>query len=342
MISSITKGPRQSNIELLRIFAMFLVLIVHADFWSLGAPKLEDYRFNPLSSITRASIQSCAIICVNIFICISGWFGIKSSIKGLATFLFQSIFLVTITYFFAIVFGVSVVSCHGIRQCLLLDTSLWFILAYTGLYILAPILNKFCETATNKQFLFIIIPFFIFQTIYGISGAAKFIINGYSVFSFVGLYLLVQYIRKYCQKYKKSIIMGGGIALIINTLGYVAPRLLGYEPSEYFFSYISPLVIWTSISTLLLFQEIHIKTNKIINWVSKSVFAVYIIHQSPFIAKTVFKPQVQLLYEENNGVICLISILSLLLFYFIISVILDKFRIILWSQIAKRIKWPSI
>lgn len=36
-ITSITAGPRQSNFELLRILAMFLVLVVHSDFWSIGA-----------------------------------------------------------------------------------------------------------------------------------------------------------------------------------------------------------------------------------------------------------------------------------------------------------------
>ena len=33
---------RQSNMELLRIIAMFLVLLVHADFFSLGAPSASD------------------------------------------------------------------------------------------------------------------------------------------------------------------------------------------------------------------------------------------------------------------------------------------------------------
>lgn len=38
-----TKTKRQSNIELLRIIAMFLVLVVHADFWSLGGPNAEEF-----------------------------------------------------------------------------------------------------------------------------------------------------------------------------------------------------------------------------------------------------------------------------------------------------------
>ena len=36
------KKFRQSNMELLRIVAMFLVLLVHADFFSIGAPSASD------------------------------------------------------------------------------------------------------------------------------------------------------------------------------------------------------------------------------------------------------------------------------------------------------------
>ena len=40
-LSSSTKN-RDSNIELLRIIAMFLVLVVHANFFTLGFPTSEQ------------------------------------------------------------------------------------------------------------------------------------------------------------------------------------------------------------------------------------------------------------------------------------------------------------
>lgn len=47
------KKERLSNFELLRIIAMFLVLVVHADFFALGAPNREDVITEPLSSFGR-------------------------------------------------------------------------------------------------------------------------------------------------------------------------------------------------------------------------------------------------------------------------------------------------
>lgn len=81
-ISSITKGPRQSNFELLRLFAMFLVLVVHSDFWILGRPTATCLIEMPVQSFTKVMVESIAIVCVNCFILISGWFGIKATWRG--------------------------------------------------------------------------------------------------------------------------------------------------------------------------------------------------------------------------------------------------------------------
>lgn len=210
-ITSITAGPRQSNFELLRILAMFLVLVVHSDFWSIGAPSVDEYQTATLTSVIRSVIQCVSIICVNVFVCISGWFGIKASLKGITTFLFQCVFIVSITYIFALLTGICHFSLTGIRQCLLLDSSLWFVKAYIGLYILSPVLNSFSDSASCRQFVQVLVPFYIFQTLFGIAGAAPYILNGYSVFSFAGLYLLAKFVRKYCLHYKKQIILGGGV-----------------------------------------------------------------------------------------------------------------------------------
>ena len=72
-INSITIGPRQSNFELLRILAMFLVIVIHADFLSTGLPSPEEYYADWLPVTTKVLFESISIVCVNVFILISGW-----------------------------------------------------------------------------------------------------------------------------------------------------------------------------------------------------------------------------------------------------------------------------
>lgn len=207
-ISSIATGPRKTNIEILRILAMFLVLVAHADFWSLGEPTIQEVNSNFLPSFVRILIESISIVCVNVFIFISGWFTIKPSLKGFMNFIFQCGYFLIGIYVVMLVTGYTSLSLKGIAGCLCLTSANWFIKAYVGLYILSPILNLFVEKSNKKQLGVLLIAFYSFQTIYGVTGATQFIAHGYSTFSFIGLYLLAQYVKRYVVMDYKS---GGAI-----------------------------------------------------------------------------------------------------------------------------------
>ena len=87
-----TKSVRDSNMELLRIIAMILVMIVHANFRALPIPSVEDCNIECGSSFLRFFTESFSIICVNLFILLSGWYGIKFKINRLIEFIFQVLF----------------------------------------------------------------------------------------------------------------------------------------------------------------------------------------------------------------------------------------------------------
>lgn len=178
---------------------MFLVLVVHADFWSLGAPTFQEVRDSFLPSITRIIIEAFAIVCVNAFVFISGWFTIKPTLKGFCNFIFQCGYFIIGIYVIMLATGQVAFNIKDIRDCFCLTNNYWFIKAYIGLYILSPILNLFAEKSSKRQFGITLASFYIFQTIYGFgfARATNFIEHGYSTFSFIGIYLLAQYIKHY-------------------------------------------------------------------------------------------------------------------------------------------------
>lgn len=59
-MKEISIKKRDSNFELLRIIAMFLVMITHATFLALGVPTYEDSINIPYSSF--------ASFCLNLFL----------------------------------------------------------------------------------------------------------------------------------------------------------------------------------------------------------------------------------------------------------------------------------
>ena len=88
-MKEITIKKRESNFELLRIIAMLLVMITHATFLALGVPTHDDSINIPYSSFGIFLSQSFSTVCVNIFVLLSGWFGIKINLNGFQNLSFK-------------------------------------------------------------------------------------------------------------------------------------------------------------------------------------------------------------------------------------------------------------
>lgn len=80
---------RWSNIELLRMIAMFMILVIHANMVSLSHPTTGDLLSNAIPTITRYFFESFGIVGVDIFVLISGWFLINTRAKSFYSFFFQ-------------------------------------------------------------------------------------------------------------------------------------------------------------------------------------------------------------------------------------------------------------
>ncbi|MDE7389273.1 MAG: acyltransferase [Muribaculaceae bacterium] len=337
-ISSITKGPRQSNFELLRIVAMFMVLIVHADFLSLGRPTYDEYINTPMSSICRVFFETFAIICVNVFVLISGWFTIKSTLKGACNFLFQCSFIIIAVYCIGQLGGLyHPRMSEWIFIGIFYDYGFyWFIRAYLILYILAPILNYFVNNAPKRTIIFVLLSFFSIQSI-GIIQlfSAPNFRYGYSPLSFVGLYLLAQTIRLHYPNYRirtAYILFFGSFGL--NTAYFLIVNFCSlWDPID-FLAYSNPLVILQAVGLLMIFNRIHIRPNKFINWISASSFAVYLVHTNPAIIDY-FKSSVLEIYNNTNSVECLVCIFGVLCAVFAASVLIDQPRKFIWKYLQR-------
>ena len=189
---------RDSNMELLRILAMLGILVLHTDFFALGVPTKEDCVNAPFLSAWRLFVESFTIISVNLFVLLSGWYGIRPKKKRFVEFLFQILFF---NLFFFAVFSLFIpektLTRDGIESIFMLDKRFWFVKAYLLLYMISPILNSYTEKAPLQQFRLILLGFFIFQTIYGwLFPSISWFNFGYSSISFIGLYLLASYLHK--------------------------------------------------------------------------------------------------------------------------------------------------
>lgn len=342
-LSKYTKNNnRQSNIELLRILAMFLVLVVHADFNSLGLPDKTDLIADPVNTSLRVIFQVLSIGCVNIFIMISGWFEAKATIRGFATFCFQCVFFLLGVYIILVLFNIEPLSNRGMLSCFLFvrDPDYWFIKSYLVFYCLLPILNSYIRNTEKKQFRDTIIALLVLQSIYNwIAPFAEFYVNGYSPLSFILLYMIARYCRIYHESisvYQRKQISILYITTIVLLFGLSMGAV--YQNNTILLSillhYENPMVILYSLLLLLLFCNINFKS-KLINYIAVSSFSVYLLHTHLNLFDR-FKSHIQNLYNDNNGG----GILLFLISVFVVSVVFDKIRILIWCLIEnKYLKW---
>lgn len=333
---------RQSNIELLRIIAMLLVLVLHADFYSLGWPNQENLHSQPSQTIVMIVIECIAIFSVNVFISISGWFSIKLSLKGISSFTFQCMYFVIGIFIIMTIARVTKPDLQSIKYCMLLDKDmLWFVKAYLFLYIFAPILNLFIEKSSRKDIESFLIVFYILQTLYSIGNATTYINYGVSAFSFLGLYIFARYARIYLKDISIIyLLIFIFIPMITNTFVMILSiefHIEGLRDMSTAFS--NPLTVTSSISCVILFSKLKMKYSPVINSIASSTFAVYLLHQDPIFFDKLYRETNYLIYCNYNGPTCGILFLFFILFVFAFSILIDQPRKWMWSLISSRISF---
>lgn len=329
---------RDSNMELLRIVAMLLVLIYHTNFLSFGEPTIAEAKSFPLTVLLRDLLNACSVICVNLFVFISGWYGIKPKIKRFSEFLFQVFFIIAVTLVAYSIFSDHRFDRHDLQAIFLMTDEMWFVKAYIVLYLFAPALNAFVEKASQKELLITLIIFYVFQTIYGWGFVVvKWINDGYSPICFFGLYILASYIRKYKNRFtsmpaKYDLLTFIVLAVINTSIAYLT-IYKGFKAYMWLNSYASPLVILETVYLALFFSKLSFRNN-FVNWVASSCFAVYLVHCSRNVLGT-YCNAITSMHDQQSTILFIMYASAFVLTVFTISILLDKFRLFVWKQIMK-------
>lgn len=331
------KSGRQSNIEVLRILSMFLVMLVH--YLPLRSPTTIEVVINaPMKAFLNLELGSISIICVHCFILISGYFGIRWSAKSFLSLIFQLLYWAFIGYFLAQYFmepfvpsGYTYSFKSFLSQMLGWYQGRWFVSAYIVLYIFSPIINDFIKDSSEKSLLRYLIVFYVFSTIYGwVIGSQEFN-AGLSAISLMGLYLIGAWLRKSerkCVTWSLWYDLVGYIACtFILTLGSAGLLLLGVGSSIY--GYLNPLVIIESIFLFQFFRKINLGSIKWVNFLAASAFSAFLLHCHPYFGVQCSKMW-RSLHQYDYALIYVLASITIL---FVVAVLIDKIRVVIWNVI---------
>ena len=325
------KQKRSSNIELLRIVSMFLVLMIHY-IPSREIPTLELLNENKFETLFNLELRSLSFVCVNCFVLISGFFGIRWKMQSLLNLLFQILFWIIISYFLVALYTRTFNLFEFLRLIFSDFTGRWFVQCYLGLYLIAPIVNLFIEKSSAKILGWFIIVFYAYSTIWGYVGKAEDFNEGMSVISLLGLYFVGAYLRRELIRLKKiSALRWLSIYLLIGFImvGISALSLkVGIESSPY--GYLNPLIVLESVALFLFFANLNIGYVKCINYIAISAFSVYLFHMGG-----VIYPYYQegCRYIESSYNYSFLWALLNMVVVFTVAVMIDKIRIVLFDYL---------
>lgn len=359
MSNSLVNTNRQSNIELLRIISMFLIVIYHVFVYVLGNYETQYLLIKPLYTLSHVGVV--------IFVLISGYFGIKPSVKGLLKLylwiVFYNLLLFCPWYFI----GKNEFSL-GILVKIFMPFShslpwLWFMRVYVFLYLLSPLLNVVrngnhkCELScfgkkpNRGGNILIISGLGIMLFWFGWINSNSDLYDGRNIIEFAFLYLLGGLLRnKYVvnDENRTALRRKFGIWLLVLVLAVSASLYFAEGSYLQLFKHIchpnsSPVLITMSALILLLFSTFKIQSS-VINWISSSTLSVYLVHENRFFEFIPWYDYIEDKFLHCSGLQFVFIFFAGVMVIFTCSILTDKIRLlimkpidILYDKIQKRI-----
>lgn len=348
---SIGKTDRNIGIDLLRIIAMYMIVLFH--FFDWGGinggviPQTANYS-------AAAFIDSAVYCCVDCYALISGYVMFNRNVKLariLELWIQVFVYSVGITAVYALFRPQRLTINEYVNMLLPFSREqYWYICAYFALCPLIPLINSAIKALDRKIIMGVLAGMILTESILPTVGLLPMIFSpkissvdpigsnfGSSTIWIMALYIMGACVKKLdtAKKFRKfpllciycgSVFFTGISKLAIS---YFTVHKFGSSVNEsVFFHFTSPFVLLSAIALLLFASKLKItnsKAVKIIEWLSPLTFGVYLIHADPVFLRLTFINRASALIQlpTVKFVAALLGIAALI--YLICSVI-DEIR----------------
>lgn len=272
---------RQQNFELLRIIAMFLIVISHVVTHFIMADKLQ---LSVMNTFLLTLLRSFIYICVNVYIIITGYFSINTKqlkfrkvlnvvlLPGFISAILLTILMAVGRIDFDIwrILGKLFATFRG---------EYWFISNYFALYLFIPLLNKILHAFTKKDLQNFIFLTFLVGSVWQFFIPSKQIIafnSGFSLIFFIFLYFVGAYIRLYGPFVRAF--TGKQYLGVYVMVGLLTGILQFFIPQIDFLNYNGPFELMMSYAFFMFISKIKVHST-IINYIATYTLSVYLVHE---------------------------------------------------------------
>ena len=265
---------RNSNVEFLRFFLMFLIC-----YWHMF---VHGYELNLMGSSSSASIanllqMSLSDYAVDAFMLISGYYSIRFSIDKIIRLSLQAYLVSAVILIIGLFYSsVLITPTYLLQHPFPVSTKIWwFLTEYVIIMILSPFINNGIQSIGKSLFTKLLL-LLIFIDCIGYMLIAQ---GGNHLLNMLVLYLIGRYMSLYikCPSFYQSI---AGFILVTAVLFAILVVLKNYHLEKvgwFLMSNNSIFVILQAIFILWVFLSMPPKTNSFWNSVGKHCFAIYLV-----------------------------------------------------------------
>lgn len=324
---------RNYGIDLLKMFSMFLVVLIHIN---MQGGVATGYPSVGVGYWGCNFIEALGIICVNLFALASGYVSVKSKFKFKRyILLWLRVFLYSVAIYGFFMLFTDVLVSDVIREKIfspVLNREYWYFTAYTGVFFMIPIYN-YCLNRFNKYIMgsIVAIILILFSGVtYFMQQDIFFVGHGYSFLWLSTLYLVGGYIRLYHvgRKVKTPYLLliylfSATVTFFVTYIGFYQPHLT-YIKDLWSYSYNTVPNLIGSVALMIAFTRIKI-TNPIFKKIAilggATSFSVYIMHVHPLVWDHLMRLGFRFINEVSQLLSIFYMILVALLMYIALSII---------------------
>lgn len=338
LINNIDRQTRDSGIELLKIFAIFVIVINH----TVQSLTNEAYNIPNNGFVIDISRATTNIQCIllqifrhfgvlgnSVFFICSAWFLLKSKNWNKKKWLFMVIEIWVVSI---VIFIITYIILHGNISIGIIISSLfpttfgnnWYMTCYLLFYPIHPILNSIVNMMNQRQLFrstLVMVFLYVFMNFINCSWFFS-----SAIILWITIYFAIAYMQKYLMSFVDNI-RENIILFIIRVIGFIGIILITDICGLYsqvlsdkvmrWVNNCNPFLLAMSIAMFNIARNIHFK-NRFINYISKLSLLIYIIHEN-IILRTYFRPAMWNYVYKRFGysdVIQWVFIISFIIFIF--------------------------
>lgn len=324
---------RSSNYELCRICCMFLIVLLHTTYASFGWP--DNSNINYLVIV----FSSMSIFGVDVFILLTGYFSVKFKKQSFMNLLFICFFSGGVNLIIRLLSYQDL----SINNLFFISQSSWYIPMYIGLLIISPILNRYIDNSEKQELLYVIMLILAYNVYFeffphkGVNAPGFH--SGLSLIWFMVAYLVGRYLKLYGLP--NWISKHSLICCVLSIICIAFSQILIYKVAHpelipYFLGQNNPLVLFAAISFITCFSKLNIQSVKI-NYFAQSTLSVLLIHNSTAVMPLTSNFFIALYSSETNMFLKILIWFMLVTAIYIICVLIDQIRIIIFNRLIKPI-----